>query len=444
MIIKIDKTSPNIDELNKIQNITINGKLLSLILKLCGITITDLSSNCYYKFRIKVEKNEEDEERKEEEHKGAGKSKGLTDMPPEIVYMVLDKLKDTEDKHEFMRTNKKFSEFEFIKDSCPIKLFNESLKFIFKKLKCKNVYVNKYLTEDELEILKNNKVKNIKIKDISNISKLNIFPDYPELETLEFIFNQPIDDFFSSFPKSVRLTHITFYEDFNQSIDNLRHLNYLTHLTFHHEINRPINILPINLTHLILKFFDQPIDNLQSNSLTYLDFGFIFNQPIVGLKNLPNLTYLDLGRNFNQPIEDLQYLSNLTHLYFSSNFNQPIVCLKYLPKLTYLSFATSNHFNQTINYLPPSLISLELSSAFNQPIDVNLPNMTNLQYINNQFLTNFNKFKSLRTIRFGNDFNQSIDTLSELSLLTSIYFGNNFNRSLYKLSTFHSLYTIYS
>ena len=25
MIIKIDKTSPNIDELNKIQNITING-----------------------------------------------------------------------------------------------------------------------------------------------------------------------------------------------------------------------------------------------------------------------------------------------------------------------------------------------------------------------------------------------------------------------------------
>jgi len=64
------------------------------------------------------------------------------------------------------------------------------------------------------------------------------------------------------------------------------------------KFNRPINNLPISITHLTLGyFFNQPINNLP-NLITYLTLDNYFDQPI---NNLPNsITHLTLGRDFNQ------------------------------------------------------------------------------------------------------------------------------------------------
>ena len=51
-------------------------------------------------------------------------------------------------------------------------------------------------------------------------------------------------------------------------------------------------------------------------TLTWLQFGKDFNQPIKALAACTNLTHLEFGRNFNQPIEEISASAMLTHLKF--------------------------------------------------------------------------------------------------------------------------------
>ena len=74
-----------------------------------------------------------------------------------------------------------------------------------------------------------------------------------------------------------------------------------------------------NLTHLTLNFyFNQNYKNLPQ-SLTYLKFGYNFNQKINNLTKYflgfpKNLYHLTFGIDFNQKVNDLP--KNLTHLIF--------------------------------------------------------------------------------------------------------------------------------
>jgi hypothetical protein len=130
---------------------------------------------------------------------------------------------------------------------------------------------------------------------------------------------------------------------------------------------------------------------LKENNITYIKLGEDFNQHIdnqqisfsfekkefTNRKNkfwlikysyLPNsLTRLELGFDFDQPINNLP--NSLNHLLFSfgSHFNQQI---NYLPSnLKYLVFNAQSFFNQPINYLPNNLRYLILGNAFNQRIN---------------------------------------------------------------------------
>jgi hypothetical protein len=111
--------------------------------------------------------------------------------------------------------------------------------------------------------------------------------------------------------------------------------------------------------------FNQPINKGDlPNSLTYIQFGYGFNQPIDGLP--VNLLTLYFGNKFNQPIEGLPV--NLRTLYFGDDFNQPIDGLP--ANLVTLYFG--DNFNQPIDGLPNSIIELTLGYYFNKPAN-NLP-----------------------------------------------------------------------
>ena len=134
--------------------------------------------------------------------------------------------------------------------------------------------------------------------------------------------------------------------------------------------NHPIKFLPISLTKIV--------------------FGYMFNQPILFLKNLHNLRYLTFGACFNQKIcssteslngdsinktklEIQSYLPpNLKHLHFDEHFNQVIDPIANLVHLTHLSFGYD--FNQSINPIRDLLKLKELvfGFEFDQPI-VDLP-----------------------------------------------------------------------
>jgi hypothetical protein len=76
--------------------------------------------------------------------------------------------------------------------------------------------------------------------------------------------------------------------------------------------NKPIDNLPLSLTHLNLgHFFNQPVNNLPTK-LTHLTFGKNFNHYV---DNLPlSLTHLTFGEKFNKKVDKLPL--SLTHLTF--------------------------------------------------------------------------------------------------------------------------------
>ena len=212
-------------------------------------------------------------------------------------------------------------------------------------------------------------------------------------------FNQPIDKL--ELPNL--LTHLEFGDRFNQSVDHIVSES-LTHLTLCYHFSHPLfqekgkaGIRVSSLTHLItrlspsrsmnnlnfhlcnsLKYLtlcgwcssNRAMDNLKlPNSLTHLDFGNWFDEPVDNL-HLPNsLTHLDFGNAFNRPIDNLKLPDSLTHLNFGNNFRQSVDNLKLPDLLTYLNFG--NMFPKTIENLklPDSLIYLNLGLLCDRRID---------------------------------------------------------------------------
>jgi len=162
-----------------------------------------------------------------------------------------------------------------------------------------------------------------------------------------------------TFPKS--LTHLTFGEDFNQSID-LSKLDSLIQLDF----GGISNDKDVNLSNLV------PL------TLTHLKFGYKFNKE-VDLSNFISLSHLEFGSYFDQVFLN-DFPKSLTHLTFGYNFNQSID-LSNLVSLTHLKFG--NKFNQEVNSFPKSLTHLDLGGNFNKSIGhlIILPNLESIKPI---------------------------------------------------------------
>lgn len=165
----------------------------------------------------------------------------------------------------------------------------------------------------------------------------------------------------------------------------------LTTLVLDHRYNRPINALPQTLTRLVFGAeYNCPLEKLVlPHKLTSLVFesdveGYYssnFNQPLdtgTGESLLPDsLTYLDLGHMFNQPLEIGSLPSGLIELHFGvslmdtfqSNFDHPFK-KNVLPGSLKKINLCSARFNQSLDpVFPESLESLCLGFGFNQPIN---------------------------------------------------------------------------
>lgn len=99
--------------------------------------------------------------------------------------------------------------------------------------------------------------------------------------TVPYYFNEE----FKYFPKNIKI--INFY----QYYDNYYDIYYSS------LFDKPIDNLPIGLTHLKFGFnFNQSVDNLPE-TLIYLSFGVSFNQSVNKLPK--NLKYLKFSEKFN-------------------------------------------------------------------------------------------------------------------------------------------------
>jgi hypothetical protein len=176
--------------------------------------------------------------------------------------------------------------------------------------------------------------------------------------------NVEISDVVSQFPKYVKNIY---FEARTNLLSHVMNSCRITHLDFGDLFNQPIlYTIPESVTHLRFgRRYNKLLSNRIPNSVTHLTFGDSFNQPI--LNEIPSLvTHLTFGCKFNQSIKNAIPLS-VTHLTFGWYFDQPINDA--IPSsVTHLTF--SGCFNQQIkNCIPSSLLYIKFGPLFSQSID---------------------------------------------------------------------------
>lgn len=290
------------------------------------------------------------------------------------------------------------------------------------KLKSHDFYVN----QRSLFILNNEGYKKLyNLLDKQLVLK-QIVDDIYDIKFKEH-FNLTIDkDFFSYF---INLTCIEFSDSFNQSLNNmLDNCPEITTIKFGKSFNKPLNKSFYNLQKLkMLEFgddFNQVLDEslYENHNLIKLQFGKHYDQDL-GRALIQNkkLFYLDLGQNFNQPLFiSLAWAEQLQFLKLSDNFDFPLnTAINRLFNLRSLHFG--NKYNQDIHYRCFSrlekLIEIKFGDSFNQDLFNYLQDCKKLQIIN-----------------FGKSFNQPIHEIFKSFLdLRLLIFGEAFSQNIYNI-----------
>jgi hypothetical protein len=259
-----------------------------------------------------------------------------------------------------------------------------------------------------------------------------------------------------------QLCHISLVQ---QRIWNQNTIQKLTHTEdYNHvkqmKIHRKCNEWPPYITHIKIEDRKTLRDIPLPASVQYLRFDGYFQRLNTELLSLVHLTHIAFDGcwedgGFNQSIHHL-FPDSVTYLNLGPYFNQPIMNDRksLLPaQLQTLLFGTNgiwggSRFNQCIDVLPPELKELQLSAAFHQPVH-SLPNQLQTIHMGHDFQYPLTCLpSSLQSLHLSNDFNNDLllpPHLTELnygheynkkityrwpSSLTSIDFGWEFNQKL--------------
>ena len=195
--------------------------------------------------------------------------------------------------------------------------------------------------------------------------------------------------------------------------------------------------------------------------LTSLSLGAMFNQPVAGFQLPPALTHLDLGAYLCQPVNELQLppsllrlslpsqcnvpaaelsvrSAHLTSLSLPSRFNQPLAQLQLPPSLTRLNMGNQCEQPMGPLRLPPNLRSLELATCFGLPLmdwqpPSSLTELTMSKYWNLDPRHNLLLPPALKSLRFGERFDEPVDGMVWPPTLTRLHLGAHFTKSLRNL-----------
>ncbi len=122
-------------------------------------------------------------------------------------------------------------------------------------------------------------------------------------------------------------------------------------------------------TYLYINNKDNSIPSIIPDSVTHLNFGHYFNQPLKKDNNSKSIIpdsviYLTFGNEFNQPLEKGDIPDSVTHLTFGQDFNQELRKGDIPDSVTHLTFG--KNFNKPLNddNLPSNLIEIILDDIY--------------------------------------------------------------------------------
>eukprot|EP00435_Cladocopium_sp_Y103_P063637 s32_g25.t1 len=238
------------------------------------------------------------------------------------------------------------------------------------------------------------------------------------------------------------LENLAFGDNIQQSLTNVRLPASLCSLAIggNHPLGRVT--FPVNLQ--ILTFgarFNQSLEGVVlPKGLRSLTFGDKFNQTLEGVKLPRSLQSLTFGNRFNQSLKDVLLPATLQSLIFGSRFKQSMDEVMLPPKLQEVAFGQRFSKPFASAKLPASLRRL----TFCWIPEVKFPSrhiagLTTLQNLNIEFASGSVRGISLkglilpahlRTLTFGQYFNQRLTGLKFPSTLEQLTFGYYFNRRL--------------
>ena len=241
---------------------------------------------------------------------------------------------------------------------------------------------------------------------------LHHLPESLEHLTFGNEFNQSLEGV--TLPSSLQT--LTFGSDFDQSLEHVTLPSSLQTLTFGSDFDRSLKHVTLPSSLQTLTFgsdFDQSLEHVTlPSSLQTLTFGHWFNQSLEGVTLPSNLQTLTFGESFNQSLEHVTLPSSLQTLTFGERFTQSLERVTLPSSLQTLTFG--HDFNQSLEHLtlPSNLQTLKFGYRFNQSLErVTLPSC-------------------LQTFTFGECFNQSLERATLPSNLQTLTYGYRFNQSL--------------
>ena len=285
---------------------------------------------------------------------------------------------------------------DFLEDKYSFRLFNTNKTFQFIIKKYSNRYsIKKFVFEYQLNLLYKYKIINYRqhTDDLNNIHHI-----YNNNTIETFVIGNRFKGSLEKYPTNIK--KFIFNDTVNRPLFNLP--DSITELSLCCSFNQNIysSYLPksLKILNIYSKEFNKPLNDLP-NTITHLTLGDKFNQ---SLDYLPNsLTYLNLREcNMIDQVNDLDKLfshlpSNLNKLILPECFDGPVNKLP--SKLEYIEFGI--WFNHSIENLPKSLITIELSSL---SFDKKIPDFPKLKKLR------LNNFYDL-PLHFTNDVEIQID-----------------------------------
>ena len=142
------------------------------------------------------------------------------------------------------------------------------------------------------------------------------------------------------------------------------------HLFFEYIFDYDLNVFPDELYNelkivILNDCFNKSVDNIFPKSLTRLEFGYEFDQPI-NIQNLIFLKYLTFGKYFNQNVDKLP--NSLLELNFGFRFNR------------------------NVDLLPKNIIKIKFGGSFSHKID-KLLNIIDMRFEHNVNIVRHNCIK---------------------------------------------------
>ncbi len=208
-----------------------------------------------------------------------------------------------------------------------------------------------------------------------------------------------------------------------------------------------LTIIPNDVTYLEFGYyFNQSLkEGLIPKSVTHLTFGKHFNQ-LLKENDIPDsVIHLTFGNDFNQPLKKGDIPKSVTHLTFGCYFNQPLKEGDIPNSVTHLTFG--HYFNQPLNKdnLPINIIELILNTKFNNELIINKNILLGITV--SKKLEYFTKYNELNIGLFEKEIT-NLYTLIEENLTKEKLIGNiiykeliervfNPNRLLYLSNTYN-------